>query len=130
MRTIHKARAVNTRSYIVLVHNAAMKKTTIFDRVVKAYKNAGLKSTQTAIAEDLGIAQPSVGKWNAGGQIKPAHILKIAKRTKVCVEWLYTETGPQYPTEPDVLALIKQLEQLAPDDRAKLLKFATVLSED
>ena len=101
-----------------------MSKKTIFDRIIEARKSAGKEITQISIAKDLGIFQSAVGKWKAGKGASHTHMLRIAKSTGVCVEWLYTGRGPKNPTNPETVDLIADLDALSPSDRAAVIRFA------
>lgn len=69
----------------------------IWQRIQEARADVGLKTTQTAIAHDLGLSQSSVQKWAAGKGLRLTHALEIAEKCGVCVEWLYTGRGPKHP---------------------------------
>ena len=126
----HSAIDDKTQSVITLSYTLSMIKRTIYDRIIEARKDAGQETTQTAIATDLGIFQSAVGKWKAGKGASHNHMLKLAKSTGVCVEWLYTERGPKHPAHPDIVQLIADLDGLSPSDRAAVIRFARAYDSD
>ena len=78
---------------------------TFWDRVKEALAEAGLDATQDYAAKIAGIKQPSVAEWNRpDGFPSLPNTVKLALRSGVCVEWLYTERGPKRPPPADPTA--------------------------
>lgn len=65
--------------------------TTLSDRLKKSRKNAGL--TQIAIAEEVGITQPTYQALESGKVTKTSYLLQIAEALKVDARWLATGEG-------------------------------------
>ena len=78
---------------------------TFWDRVSEAMSDNGMKPSQTAVADMIGIKQPSVSEWTkTGGYPTMENGVKLAKRLGVSVEWLYTGAGPKRPPPTDEAA--------------------------
>lgn len=65
--------------------------TTLSDRLKESRKNAGL--TQIAIAEEVGITQPTYQALESGKVTKTSYLLQIAEALKVDAHWLATGEG-------------------------------------
>lgn len=65
--------------------------TTLSDRLKKSRKSAGL--TQIAVAEKVGITQPTYQALESGKITKSSYLLQIAKALKVDAHWLATGEG-------------------------------------
>ena len=102
----------------------------MYDRIIGAYENAGLTTSQTGIAKDLGIFQSAVGAWKRGGNVKPGVMRLIAKHTGACMEWLYTGRGPRCPASPDLSALVDRLNTLDEDELKRFWRIADALSDE
>ncbi len=100
---------------------------TTYERIVAAYIDAGLKSTQSAIAESIGIEQGAVGAWKRGGNVVIGNMRLIAEKTGTCIEWLYTGKGPQSPASQEVSEVIDRLNALDEDTHQKALKILDAL---
>lgn len=78
---------------------------TFWIRLKEALLRARKPATQIHVAKVLGIEQPSVSDWNKpGGFPEVERAVKAALYANVCVEWLFTERGPQYPIPEDPTA--------------------------
>lgn len=66
----------------------------------------GIKPTQKAAAALVGIAQPSVNKWAKGKLPILEHVIILATKLGVSVEWLLTERGPKHPLDSESTALL------------------------
>lgn len=71
--------------------------TTLSDRLKKSRKNAGL--TQSAIAQAVGITQPTYQALESGKVTKTSHLLEIARALKVNAHWLATGEGEMIGTQ-------------------------------
>ena len=65
--------------------------TTLSDRLKKSRKSAGL--THIAVAEKVGITQPTYQALESGKITKSSYLLQIAKALKVDAHWLATGEG-------------------------------------
>jgi hypothetical protein len=55
-------------------------------------------------------------------------VLKIARETGVCVEWLYTERGPMYPPQaPEADPFLKEWASLDPTTREDIERYRNFL---
>lgn len=103
----------------------------IWKRIVEAFGSVGVKGTPTAIAKELGMAQPSVRQWSLG-ETTPnrANVLAVAKKTGY-LSW-YIEEGklpkkaPQAADRDDPLGeeLMEVWGQLSGVSRARLVERA------
>lgn len=101
-----------------------MKKRSFWLRVQEAMKDKNLEPTQKVAGELIGIKQPSVHKWTKGGQPKMEHVLALATKLGVCVEWLYLERGPKYPLDAESSYLLNTFNSLSSDRlRDKVLAY-------
>ncbi len=103
-------------------------------RAVEALKGVGVEDNyQTAAAKLIGIKQPSVAEWQAGTSMPSiANVTKLAVKTNVCVEWLYTNRGPKHPGPPaEALAerLWSSWGRLSNDDKIELAGYAAIKAE-
>jgi hypothetical protein len=93
----------------------AMKKRSFWLRVQEAMKDKGLDPTQKVAGELCGIKQPSVHKWTKGGQPRMEHVVILASKLHVCVEWLYLERGPKHPLGEESSYLLNTFNLLKTD---------------
>jgi hypothetical protein len=108
--------------------NGAMKKRTFWLRVQEAMKDKNLDPTQKVAGELIGIKQPSVHKWTKGGQPKMQHVVALASKLNVCVEWLYSERGPKHPLDEESSYLLNTFNLLTTDRlRDKALAYIDAL---
>lgn len=78
---------------------------TFWSRVEEILLENGEKPSLTAVADMIGIKQPSVSEWKKpGGYPTIENGVKLAQKIRACVEWLYTERGPKRPTPADMAA--------------------------
>lgn len=73
------------QTYVSVTHSKTVPKVhdvKIWNRIVEAFGAIGVKGTPTAIAKELGMAQPSVRQWSLG-ETTPSrsNILSIARKT-------------------------------------------------
>lgn len=100
-----------------------MKKRTFWQRVEEAMTDAGHKPTQGAVAELIGIKQPSVSKWTKAGKPSIEHVVILAGKLKVCVEWLYTERGPKRPLDAESSELLDLFTKLPQRQRDRVMAY-------
>lgn len=103
----------------------------IWDRILVALKGIGIvDNQQTHIAKLIGIAQPSVSGWESHTSMPSlANVRKLAIKTNVCVDWLYTERGPKHPgppMEPVAERLWSAWGQLSDEEKSELAGYAVV----
>lgn len=105
-----------------------MKKRSFWLRVQEAMRDKGLDPTQKVAGQLVGIKQPSVHKWTKGGQPKMEHVVILAQKLDVCVEWLYTERGLKRPLNEDSSYLLNSFRLLKSDRmRDKALAYIDAL---
>lgn len=102
---------------------------TIWQRIEEALRDAGYaaRGAQTAAAKMVGIRQPSVAGWKKGATPELKHVLILARKLNVCVEWIYTGRGPKRPGSdlpPDLGEIADFWERLPLDVRSEILSFA------
>lgn len=95
--------------------------------------NKVFSNYQTEIAGLLKIKQPSVYEWEAGESMPSIrNTIKLATRTNVCVEWLYTGRGAKHPGPPDE-PLAKKLwsawGNLTDEEKSELCAYALIKAE-
>ena len=105
-----------------------MKRRTFWLRVQEAMRDKSLDPTQKAAGDLIGIKQPSVHKWTKGGQPKMEHVVALAAKLNVCVEWLYLERGPKRPMDEESSYLLNTFNLLKSDRlRDKALAYLDAL---
>ena len=84
--------------------------TTLSDRLKQSRKNAGL--TQSAVAQAVGITQPTYQALEAGKVTKSSYLLQIAEVLKVDTHWLATGeyTAGKPPSESDRTVILPKIE--------------------
>lgn len=101
---------------------------TIWQRIEESLRDAGYtRGFQTAAAKMVGIKQPSVAGWKKGGTPELKHVLVLARKLNVCVEWIYTGRGPKRPGEglpPDLGEIADFWERLPLEVRSEIVGFA------
>lgn len=102
---------------------------TIWQRIEEALGEAGhpARGAQTAAAKMVGIRQPSVAGWKKGATPELKHVLILARKLNVCVEWIYTGRGPKRPGSdlpPDLGEIADFWERLPLDVRNEIVGFA------
>lgn len=91
----------------------------------------GKKIPQRAVAELMGVSQPSAHKWMHGGEMDMETAKHCALKIDVCVEWLLTGRGDKFPlTSPDSLLqeIIQATLALSDPQRMELLNYARYVS--
>lgn len=116
-------------SGVAKIHNPGFWK-----RVVEALRGIGIdEHQQTAVAKLIGISQPSVSEWEAGTTMPSiANVTKLATKTNVCVEWLYTSRGAKHPgppMEPVAERLWSAWGRLDDDEKAELAAYAAIKAQ-
>lgn len=90
-------------SYIGIPQNERMSKEptrTFLERAMEALSERFPRdrATQTRLAKIAGVSQPAANEWGQKDRFPEIPTgVRIAKELGVCVEWLYTESGPKYP---------------------------------
>jgi hypothetical protein len=124
---------VNAYSVKSLRDTAAMSKraetppSPFWQRLTDAWQSAHLPVTQNGVAVKLGMSQGSVRRWYTGDGLPEFETaVDIAKRGKVCVEWLLTGRGAKTPIvdDYDSSKLLEAWNQLDGDSRAHVLRTA------
>jgi ribosome-binding protein aMBF1 (putative translation factor) len=101
----------------------------IFSRIMEARSDHGKDNSQTAIAKDLGVHPTAVHKWARGyGDPSPKHIYTIAEMEGVCVEWLFSGRGQKYPTDPDAVQMLDDLDSMTDAQRQEVIQFVKFLA--
>lgn len=94
--------------------------TTLGERIVEAYKDAGLNRNQ--FAKRLGTVYHNVIRWEEGSVPGPEYLSKIASITGVTVDWLLHGGAKPTTTQRDdesSAALEQFLAAFDPDDRER-----------
>lgn len=93
-RSIGKSYAGNPQSTRV----AKFHDTGFWDRLVEALNDAGVRENyQTAVANMIGIKQPSVHEWQEGESMPSmANVVKLAIELNADVQYLYTGKRSKY----------------------------------
>lgn len=90
---------------------------------------------QTALALRYKLKQPSVRKWFTGEAMPHYEIaLDLCKRALVSYEWLMTGRGEKYVLQqemlaPQIVAAVKVMQQMTPDQVAQVVKIIDTFSE-
>lgn len=134
-----------TRSSSEMAHNADMAKKreeSEFYRRLKEAVRARYKRdlSQVELGRKYGVSQGAVSKWALGGLPNLDTVIRIAKDTRYCVEWLLTGRGPKHPggdldpeqqellalyhDDPVFQRLVKHWKILQPDGRMFVLRTA------
>ena len=96
-------------------------------RLTDALSEARLPTSQLGLAKLLGMSQGSIQRWVRGDGLPEFEtVITLARRARVCVEWLLTERGPKHPepSDPDLTDLLQLWTQLHPHGRAHVLRTA------
>lgn len=115
-------------------HNSGMvkpKERSFLDRALEALRDRYPRDrpTQVRLAKIAGVSQPAAREWGLPDRA-PDHtrVLKIARETGVCVEWLYTGRGPKYPPPTqDSDPFLKEYGQLDEEKRRQLINYSEFL---
>jgi transcriptional regulator with XRE-family HTH domain len=106
---------------------AGMEKPTgqeFFLRLIEALRAADLPTTQTSIAEFLGINQSAVAKWKSGESFPEyEHAFRLAGRACVSIPWLLLGIGNKSDMDEQTLELLRSWEKMPEQARAELLQF-------
>lgn len=98
-----------------------------YKRLIEALADAGLPTSQTAIAEFLGVHQSAVSKWKSG-ESWPTRInaARLAQRAGVSLGWLLTGDANR-KQEPDMdektLELLLAWDRMPPAAQDEFLAF-------
>lgn len=125
------------KTYVAAGHSSQVAKIhdpKFWKRVVEALKGIGIEDNQqTAIAKLIGVKQPSVHEWEAGTSMPSiANVTKLAIKTNVTVEWLYTNRGQKHPgppMEPAAERLWSAWGRLNDEEKAELAGYAVIKAE-
>jgi transcriptional regulator with XRE-family HTH domain len=102
--------------------------TEFWNRLTTAFAEAGMETSQSAIARSLELGQSAVAKWAHGvGLPTLRKSIQIAKITGVNVEWLITGRGPKKEqggsVDETTKQLLERLAEASPEDRREILAF-------
>lgn len=125
------------KTYVARGHSSQVAKIhdpRFWKRVVEALKGIGIDDDQqTAVAKLIDIRQPSVHEWEAGTSMPSiANVTKLALKTNVTVEWLYTNRGQKHPgppMEPAAERLWSAWGRLSDEEKAELAAYAVIKAE-
>lgn len=104
-----------THSYIERCHALLhMADETFWERLTKRYieKWPSRKPTQKALAALIHVSQPSANKWANGKLPELSHVVELAQKLDVCVEWLLTGRGEKFPSDASHF-LVSELHRIA-----------------
>jgi hypothetical protein len=128
------ANPVNANCGNTLGHSSRMGRSTqsqgseFWQRLVEAWGEAGLPTSQNGIAKELGMDGNGVtGRWYRGETIPPpAQLIKLAKRGKVTVDWLLTGDPPRSRAIPGtpLYALLTAWDGTADQGRTHVIESA------
>lgn len=97
-------------------------------RLVEAWGEAGLPTSQNAIAKEMGMDGNGVtGRWFRGDATpQAAQLIKLAKRGKVTVDWLLSGDPPRSRAVPGtpLYSLLTCWDATAETGRAHVLEAA------
>lgn len=125
---------VNAYSVNSAAHNLVMGRPTetkaseFWCRIVEAWSEQGLPTSQNGIAKKLDMSQGSVRRWFTGDGLPTLETTTdIASRGRVCVEWILTGRGEKRPLteDPQLRALLEVWNQLGKESRAHVLRTAS-----
>jgi transcriptional regulator with XRE-family HTH domain len=110
------------------VCNSAYMSTDFWPRLVEAFADSGLETSQSAIARHLDIGQSAVAKWAHGsGYPTLRKCIHIARITGVSVEWLLTGRGNKNQKGGDMddltQRLLEQWAELPEAAQREILEF-------
>lgn len=113
---------------------APLPESDFWKRLVAAWSARKLPTTQLGVARKLDMSQGSVQQWVRGTSLPTlTTAVEIAVLGKVCVEWLLTGRGPQYPDatrgDPWLDAVCEVLRDYPEPQRPRLLEFLVWQSE-
>lgn len=105
-----------------------MKKRTFWDRLQEAMRDKNIKPTQKNAGNLIGVSQPSVHKWKMGGLPEVEHVVSLAAKLDVCVQWLFLEQGPKRPLDEESSYLLNTFNLIKSDRmRDKALAYIDAL---
>lgn len=108
-------------------------KTSVWNRIQSALSEAGLRSTQQAVADLCNIKQPSVNDWAKGKIPSRKHIFTIAVASNVTTEWLETGRGPKHPDAKrgsNLEAILSTLNSFDDQELAGLVDYVHFLKSE
>ncbi len=98
-----------------------------FARLLEALRDADLPTTQTSVAEFLGINQSAVAKWKSGESFPEFdNVVRLASRARVSIPWLYLGVGnkkSQADMDDQTLELLRAWDRMPKGARDELLNF-------
>jgi transcriptional regulator with XRE-family HTH domain len=99
-----------------------------YSRVLEALRDADLPTTQTSIADYLGINQSAVAKWKSGESFPEyENALKLAQRAGVSVSWLWIGAGDKKTLsemDEQTVEMLRAWHSMSDQAREVLLQFA------
>jgi hypothetical protein len=126
------------QTYLTVAHSKKVPKVhdvKIWNRIVEAFSEIGVKGNPSAIAKEMHMAQPSVRGWQVGDTTPSrANILAIAKKTGYLSSYIEDGELPKRVTDlatatsdPLTTELLGAWKALNPVNRGRLLQFASDL---
>ena len=103
-------------------------------RIEEAMGLLGITS-QKALADLLGVSQPTVSGWKKGDYTpEPDKIEKLSEKSGLCINYLWMGQGPKFPDgslPADVQELVDHLLEMQDDSHtAEVLRFARFRGKD
>lgn len=95
-----------------------------YARLIEAFKDADLSTTQTSIAAFLNINQSAVAKWKSGESFPSwDNVVKLAQRANVSVTWLYLGSGDKHEMDEQTKKMLDAWHEMSESARAELLEY-------
>ena len=98
-----------------------------YARLMEALKDSGLPTSQTSVAQFLGVHQSAVAKWKSGESFPTfENAQKLAQRASVAVNWLYLGLGnkkQENDMDEQTVALLKAWDRMPETARSELLEY-------
>ena len=89
-----------------------------------------LRLSTRAVARRLGVNQSAIVQWEAGGGIRPTHLVALAAVLELDLSRLFRE-GPdraELVQDPDELAALAAYRSLPPDMRGTMIRMMSGLA--
>jgi transcriptional regulator with XRE-family HTH domain len=98
-----------------------------YGRLIEALQDADLPTTQTSIADFLGINQSAVAKWKSGESFPEFdNVFRLAQRAGVSIPWLLLGIGDKKQNtnmDDQTVELLRNWEKMPQAARDELLQF-------